>query len=290
VFSKDMTPLRFTFFHSGPFLSLLLLALPSLSCSVLIERDREQCATDADCQKHGSAFPFCIDSVCTPDPTWSCIGSVVWPRPPAGMATVTLVMQDLVLEKPITDVTARLCRKLDVTCSQPIAEGIRADAAGNLVVHVETGFDGYAELVSPKKITGLYFFYPPVDGDRVVPYVPLIDEPTLGTLAVVAGGTVDSGRGHAFLGAYDCLHRPAEGVSFRSENADDKTVVFYVIKKIPSIMDTATDSSGHGGIINLPPGTITLAGEIAGGKSIGTESLFVRAGQITYTSVLPSPE
>jgi hypothetical protein len=129
-----------------------------------------------------------------------------------------------------------------------------------------------------------------VDGDRQVPYVPLLDEPSLETLALVAGGELDKTRGHTFLGAYDCLHRPAEGVSFHSENADAQTIVFYVIKKIPSIKDTFTDSSGHGGIINLPPGTLTISGEIAGGKPIGTESLFVRAGQITYTSVLPSPQ
>src|SRR3954462_10138756 len=151
-----MNPLRYSAPSRRHFVALLILcaAASSMSCSVLIDRAREQCATDQDCQKHGAAFAgsMCVDAVCRPDPTWSCIGSVTWPTPATTMATVTLNVQDLIAEKPISNVTARLCRKLDITCEKPIQQNLRADGAGVLTLELPTGFDGYAELVSPTMI------------------------------------------------------------------------------------------------------------------------------------------
>jgi hypothetical protein len=267
-------------------------ALLGASCSILIDAGRTQCSTDADCHHRGSAFAgsFCIDSVCRPDPTWSCLGSVVRPPLDPHRVSATLTLVDLITEEPLTNVDARLCRKLDITCEQPIQMGLRPDASGRLVVQADAGFDGYVELSSPGNTPGLYFFFPPLDSDRVVPFVPLMSPDVLAGLALIGGRDLAADRGHVLLRAYDCLHRTAGGVTLGTVDADEQTSPFYVIEKIPSATATATDGSGEGGLLNLRPGGVTLTGELADGTRIGTVSVFVRAGQITYTTVLPAPD
>jgi hypothetical protein len=91
------------------------------------------------------------------------------------------------------------------------------------------------------------------------------------------------------IGTYDCLHTPADGISFTSAEADSKALPFYLIKGVPSSKATATDTSGYGGIINLLPGTATLTGKLSSGESLGIESMLMRADTITYTTLLPLP-
>jgi hypothetical protein len=64
---------------------------------------------------------------------------------------------------------------------------------------------------------------------------------------------------------------------------------FYTVKGVPSSKMTATDSSGSGGMVNILPGTATLTGRLSNGTSLGVESVLMRADEITYTSLVPSP-
>jgi hypothetical protein len=268
----------------------LALAIIAAGCSVWVDRGREQCSSDQDCQSRGEAFAgsTCQMSVCQPDPTWSCLGSVDW-SPPAQsrLATVIIRVRDLVTEQPMLGVTARLCRKLDLTCSQPIGEDLVADQDGNLVMRVEAGFDGYAELRAKDKMPGLYFFYPPVDKDRDVPFVPLLSPPLLAQFAQLNSQQPTSDRGHVLLVAYDCPGHPAEGVHLSTPDGDG--TAFYVVDKFPKISATATDRSGRAGFINLKAGTVTVVGELADERRVSSLGLLIRPGAITYTALVPSP-
>jgi hypothetical protein len=261
------------------------------ACSVLVDPNREQCSTDGDCRARGGAFAdsICMASVCQPDPTWSCLGAVSWPEQPPHKVTVSLTVRDLVTETATADVAARLCRKLDLSCTEPVASDLRSDQDGSIVTEVDAGFDGYVELTAAGYMTGLYFFYPPVQADRRLNLLPLIRPEVLGQFALVSGRQIVPERGHVLLAAYDCLGRTTAGVRLQSDQADSETTGFYVVRKFPSTTAVETDSSGQAGYINVPPGTVSLSGELAGGRPIARLSLLVRPGQITFTSLVPSP-
>ena len=262
------------------------------SCSALVDADRQQCTIDADCaftEEPGFAGAVCRNNVCEENPVWSCLGRVTWPPTDRKPATITFRLRELVLEGPAVGVSARLCRKLDFDCAQPIISGMRADSTGTLVVQVETGFDGYVEINAPDRMPGIYFFYPPVTGDREIPNVPLIKAPELEQFAMLAGRPLVKDRGHVMLGAYDCLANPAEGVRLGSDDGDQATTPFYLIKKVPSLTAMSTDSSGRGGIINLRSGSIGLHSLAPDGRRIASVGVFVRANTITYTTMVPAP-
>jgi hypothetical protein len=271
------------------------------ACSVLVQPNREQCVTDTDCTRRGGAFAgsVCSGSVCrsaspAPTPTdtptaWGCLGQSVWPDAGVGTVNVTIGLRDLITYQPVAGVGARLCRKLDTKCEQPILDGVQSDASGTLAFQAPLGFDGYVELNPDGAIPGLYFFYPPLTEPRDVPFIPILPLSELSTFAQLVGGEITPGRGQLVVGAYNCLQIPAEGVTLSSAEADAASMPFYLIKGVPSSKATATDSSGYGGIINLLPGTATLTGKIGNGESLGIESVLMRADEITYTTLLPLP-
>ena len=271
------------------------------ACSVLVDPNREQCSSDTDCTRRGGAFAgsVCLGSVCrsaspapaSPDaPTaWGCLGTIAWPDASVGYVDVTINLKDLITYNPVGGVGARLCRKLDTKCEQPILDGVQSDASGKLAFQAPLGFDGYAELTPPGAIPGLYFFYPPLTETRDVPFIPILPLSELSTFAGLVGGQIMPGRGQLVIGVYDCLKVPGDGVTFSSAEADTASMPFYLIKGAPSSKATATDSSGYGGIINLLPGTATLTGKLGSGESLGIESVLMRADEITYTTLLPLP-
>jgi hypothetical protein len=269
---------------------LVLVALPATGCTVLVDRNRQQCTTDEDCRLRGEAFAgaTCFEGVCAPDPTWACLGLGDGPAPADSRTfRVTIRIRDLVTEQPMPGVSGRLCRKLDVTCSQPVGGEIPADQNGDLLLDVEPGFDGYAELRAKDKMPGLYFFYPPVQQDREVPFVPLLPAAVLSQFAQLNGKQLVVERGHVLLGAYDCQRRPAEGIHLTSMDGDADTAAFYVLEKFPKVIATATDRSGRGGFINLRPGPVVISGDLADGRHVASVSLLIRPGTITYTSLAP---
>lgn len=247
---------------------------------------------DLECQVDpANAGAVCADGVCQPNPTWACLTTgVSWPPVDPKPARIVMQLRDLVTELPAPGATARVCRKLDVDCLNPVASGLVGDANGNLTVDTTVGFDGYVEVKVRERMPGIYFFYPPVAGDREIPNVPLIKPAELFQFAQLAGRPITDGRGHVMLGAYDCLGRPAEGVALFSDEGDSQTTPFYSVKKVPSVTATGTDGSGRGGLINIKSGGITVTGRLPDGRIVGTVGLFVRRESITYTSLFPAPK
>ena len=257
-----------------------------------IEAAREQCSFDSDCTKRGAAYAKsqCIDAVCVDDPAWSCLGSVAWPEPTESrQVTVTVRFRDVVTGEPLTTVRLNICRKQDFACVDPLMRGIGPLENGDLSFKVDAGFDGYLEMSAPGRVPALFFFYPPVTEDREVAGLPLLPPALLDQVSQLAGKPMIPERGVALLGASDCRSVPAEGVHIWSSDADVSTSAFYVIKKIPSATATFTDASGEGGFLNLRAGSAAIIGTLADGRRIGTVTVLVRAGTITYTTMIPTP-
>ena len=270
-----------------------LMAVGAAGCSLLVDPQRQQCQIDADCQDRNADYPdaVCGQSVCQPNPAWSCLGEVMWPTPAPRKSSVIFRIRDLVTEAPVGGVTGRVCNKLDFDCARPLATGLISDGAGTLVFELDAGFDGFVEFGPPGRMPGVYFFYPPISGDREYPSLPVMAAPELAFFAQQGGHPVVPDRGHVMLGSYDCLTRPADGVLLSSEDADPATAAFYLVKKVPSFTAPGTDSSGRGGLINLRSGSVSITGERAlGNRHIATVGVFVRAGTITYTTMLPAPK
>jgi hypothetical protein len=208
-----------------------------------------------------------------------------------GTVTATLNTTDLITGQPFPGVAARVCHKLDTSCAEPLLADLVSDDAGRLVMVVPQGFDGYVELSAPAAMRGSYYFYPPLTSDREIPNVPILQASSLSTFATLAGANLMAERGHLLVGARSCLGLTVEGVGFSSLEGDASTVPFYMIKGIPSSKQSSTDTSGWGGLLNLPPGSVTLTGRLAAtGQNVGTLSVFARAGELTYTALVPAPQ
>lgn len=269
------------------------LAIFVAGCSLLVEPQRQQCQVDTDCHGRDPTFAdgVCVEALCQPNPAWSCLGGVAWPAPPPHKASVIFRLRDLVTDAPVAGVTGRVCNKLDFDCLRPLSGGLLSDGSGTMVVELDTGFDGFIEFGPPGRLPSVYFFYPPVVGDREFPSLPLMSERELTFFAAQNGRPIAPDRGHVMVGSYDCLSRPADGVSVSSDDADPTSAAFYLVKKVPSFSAGSTDSSGRAGLINLRPGSVSVTGSLASDRRrIATVGVFVRAGTITYTTVLPAPK
>jgi hypothetical protein len=268
-------------------------AMLAAGCSLIVEPQRQQCLIDADCQSRDPVYAdaVCVQSVCQPNPAWSCLGDVTWPQPPPRKASIVFRLRDLVTDAPVAGVTGRVCNKLDFDCARPLAGGLVSDGSGTIVFELDAGFDGFVEFGPLGRMPSVYFFYPPVTGDREFPSLPLMAERELSFFASQGGRPISPDRGHLMLGSYDCLYRPADGVTLSSDDADQATAPFYLVKKVPSFTVEATDSSGRGGMINLRPGSVSVTGSLASDqRRIATVGVFVRPGTITYTTLLPAPK
>ena len=279
-----------------PLLAFLFLGAPA--CTVLNDLDREQCSSDDDCRQRGGAFAesLCRQSVCVTDPVWGCLGKVNWPEPTGGgKVTARLHLSDLLSTMPVTDATARVCTKLDTSCERPSATGLTSDSDGILAVELDKHFDGFLEISSPTTLSPLlYFFYPPLDADRDVPYVPLVPPAAFIQLAMQTQASIKFDRGAAIAISYDCSNATSPGLQFsvdRDETKEDLKLPFFMEKGLPSLTATETDVSGQGGFINVDPGIRVLSGlRKSNGAHVGTVSLVVRPGLITYTTMVPTPD
>lgn len=290
-----MTPLLPLSLRAGPPFVAAWAALCGCGCSYLVESGRVQCDADEDCATQGVDAPamVCIDSVCEPsgeDPAWGCLGRVEWPAPPTRLVVLSLPLLDLVTGDALPGVTARACSKLDADCDHPLTTDSVSDGAGIVVLTVEAGFDGYIELRSAATQPALFFLYPPVVADLQAPALPLFRVDDFQSVAQASGNPPIADYGHVFVGARDCQGSPAAGVSLSGFDLGPLVSLFYLVDGLPVAAATATDSSGRAGFVNVAPSTVVVVGTLAAsGQRVGEVSLRVRPGEISYSSMVPSP-
>jgi hypothetical protein len=267
--------------------------LANVGCSVIVDSNRTQCSTDSDCSARGGQFAtsVCVESFCQepPDLAWSCLGDTP-ATPPASTEQfqVSFLVRDAVSQKPKTGLSVRLCRKLDVECTDALSSPVSVDEKGNAAFQVEGGFAGYARFEGADSVPGMYFFNPPVAKDTMDIAVQLSAPAVVAGLVMLTGATPDSTRGMVLLSVLDCTGAPASGITLESNLNADQGKIFYSKGGIPDGMATTTDESGYGGIVNATPGAITLSALVARNKKrVGEVTVLVQAGTQTMTKLVP---
>ncbi len=304
-------------------LALGFAAMPIVACSLLLNTSTEQCATDGDCAHYGSAFK-CFSRTCQadtpdsapdvqpdatpPDPVWGCLGNVVTPTPKKQKVHVTVPLIELITKFPVTDVSVKVCAKIDVNCATPLQSTVPS-AQGVIAIDIDAGFDGYvliepnlpdagckvdsgqdaATCYYPLIAPSLVFFNPPLTDDTTYITVIMLSPDTLATLAKANGDTVDPTLGAVFMEAVDCSFHAAKDVAVSLDSTTMLTRGFYFTGSIPSLTASATDLTGYAGFINTPTGARTVTGVLKPSqKFIGKTSVFARPGHISYTTLAPS--
>jgi hypothetical protein len=229
---------------------------------------------------------------------------------------------------PVEGLTARLCDKLDVGCLSPRQVGIqdRAGLVSFEVPTGPRGFDGYLEIstgvarcydteVFGDAATGvlcqlapecdraaptdacnvplyspvMWFFNPPVFADVAAP-IPLQLYPSAALPLVLdaAGGTIIPGTGSVFMTVIDCDGQPVPGVTLEIAEYADVADVLYFDSGVLSNTATATDESGVGGFIHIPPGFVEITGRTKEGIAVAKVGVQVNPVFVTYTVLAPN--
>ncbi|HET9932397.1 MAG TPA: hypothetical protein VFQ35_16950 [Polyangiaceae bacterium] len=256
------------------------------SCSLVVDANRTQCSTNADCAAYANSV--CVDSLCQPEPKWKCLGKPIQQPAATGKFQVDFLVRHLVTQMPLPGVSARTCRKLDVECAAQPGEQLVTDESGKVTVSVDAGFEGYVRFEGPSIAPGLYFFNPGVTSDlpQITISIGTID--VISLLALQAGARQSTDRGVALISVRNCVGGVAPGVTMASSVHDDVAVPFYSEQGLPSGSAVQTDDDSYGGLLNASPGTHTFTATLAAtGQRIGQATVLIQAGALTFGSVVP---
>ena len=201
-----------------------------------------------------------------------------------------LSVRDLISQMPVPNAQVRLCRSIDVDCAMPVGSAV-SDAAGGVTFTVDgPTAAGYVLIQQDGFVQTLYFFNPPIDHDQTIPPISFASPLANVGLLLQLGRQAIPGRGNIVISSQDCAGAPAAGVSYSTASGDGMTSSFYTVGTggLPSGTATATDQGGYGGIINVPAGTATVTATLDNpATDLGTISVLVRDGAITYSRVVP---
>lgn len=280
---------------------LFVAGMGTVACSLALDTSGAQCRSDGECASRGFAGARCVDEVCVAGDAgadaaatqWACVGHVTWPSTGPAKVKLSLPVVDVLTGKAPVGVSARLCPKLDPSCSSPLTGQVGINAtSGLLEATLDAGFDGYIELTSPSITPALFFVTRPVWQDTaLVSVLPVVSKQGFEQIAGAIGATLDlTTKGHLFALASDCDAQPAAGVRFEVDKSNADTKAYYMIANVPVGNSSATDASGSGGFLNLSPGFAKTTGYVsATGARLGEAGFAVRAGAVSYVRVLPTP-
>jgi hypothetical protein len=279
----------------------IFLVLSSVQCSLMVDADKEQCTSNADCQNLGKEFAGSVcdkdNAVCVADtdtktdPAWACLDEAASSNE-AGSETVTISIPlvDVITKTPMPGIKGQLHPKIDSDLAKPLGEPVVSNADGIIEFTVKSGFDGFVALSSDEIAPSLYFINPPATANSTVDTVRLASMEMASALVTQVGSSVDPNRGFIILTAKDCQGKAAEGVSYSSLETDDHTQVFYSVDGLVTVKTSATDDSGYGGFVAMRPGSVNITGSHQTYGKIGTLSLFVKPSTVSYARMVPSAQ
>jgi len=242
----------------------------------------------------------CASACLTQD--WTCLGKVQWPKASSRTLTLALMMSDFIDSRiPLVGFNVRGCITGDKSCTMPLAEGTTNDAG---FVALELVTNGVTNSVSAYfEVTG-----PPGSGYQ--PYIFYVPEFYMTQSFAAAGISVigrsvveatlgpDPALGHVLFGVINCNPfgsfgnggSSAPNVQVTASPAGPSTRTYYLAGLSPSTTAIATDDSGDGIIMNLPPGEVTLEVRRADTKElIGSRTVWVRPDTVTELTLTPTP-
>jgi hypothetical protein len=254
-------------------------------------------------------------------PGFECLGTFKNPDP-MGMA----VNQQFYFENagsitPISmgEIKANLCSPLTADCLSPKQSNLVPDMEGHITVPVDQ-LPGYLEVKDAHPMNGAggatggdpmqdfrpVLVYenrpiklpdaPPFDlvtkNIRVITYADFV------TLSQIVQATEEpTMHGIVLAVTVDCNDQRAAGVqvSIDPSDKDDTTVAAYFKGQLPKLGQTETDSEGAFAMVNVPvnpngsPKAVTLSTTLAAtGQQIGSGTVFIRPGWITYVHIGPT--
>jgi len=252
-------------------------------------RPAPQCQADGDCLMRGPEYMGgkCTERQCVPNPRFRC-------APPTAATTsetrtLKVLVRDSLSLSPISNLHVVACAKLDLTCSQPVKDGMTG-RDGYLTIELPANFAGYLQQSERREYSPAMYFLPPVfPEDGVLQPFPLLGSGVIiDALAAALGAGLDPMRGHMMLISEDCAGTPLAGVSFTSTQRDAKTVQFYVRDLLPSTTAMDTAEVGNGGFLNFPSGTAVInVAQTKPALELATVSVVVRAGYISVAYIRP---
>jgi hypothetical protein len=294
------------------------------SCSMSVDADRPQCASNADCAARGAAFAgsVCVNSLCQADSSliscvrdedcaaqpgsvcvssfcqspWGCLDTRRPPGKPGEAPTggpwqVKVIAQDMVTRKLLAKVDVKLCRKLEPNCNNPVGTS-QTDDNGETTFEVAADFAaGWVWLTRDDLMPASYFFHPPIDRNGTV--TVNLATPTVVNLLITEGlkKTFMPERGLVLLSTENCLGQAAAGVALEAASEDASITRWYSVGEFPNILATATDAQGFGGFINVPAEPLEVTGRLeANGRKVGTVGLNIKAGAISESRMVPLGE
>jgi len=283
------------------------------ACSLLVDANKDQCATDSDCVARGASFAnaVCIDSKCvasaledaaveiadsgTPDaPTgpWRCVGNITWPKVDLTRTiTLTQTFTDFVNGAPLAGIGLKSCLRADVACANPFSTAT-SDDAGRAPISLPYAFDGYWLLLpnDPETVNMLVYELPPPVKDDLATPTQTISRSNLSTLGSLMGVTIDPAMGQLSVSVVDCDGKRAAGVSIDVSPLNEGSRIYYLENKIPNRQRTFTDENGFCGATNLTPGVVNITAKLAeSGTVVAKYAALVQADKFTTFVLPPSP-
>jgi hypothetical protein len=221
-------------------------------------------------------------------PSSTCVGESA----PAALR-VSLHAQSVLSAGPIAGAEVLLCRLLDVDCESPEIAPIVTDANGDAALELAPGFNGYAQVrlvdlaLPPEQqlVPSRYYFNPVNRQDQSI-RVSMATVGVRNALASSVGVAQRDDRGMMLVEARSCESAAVEGVIFGSDVDDTSITTFYVLEGVPSTSALATDASGYGGLVNVPPGAHTITASFAEtGRLFNSQAVAVVPGVLTQTQL-----
>ena len=224
---------------------------------------------------------------------WSCLDDPAPVASTAPMLTQKLHLYDVTasnMAKPIANLSARACPRIDFECATPMSDVATSDAGGIVSLSVPNGFNGYYEVY------GLSTYQPYIVAANIVHADTSADVP-VAPLAVsaayaAAGGTkLDPTMGTLLMTVRNCDNGTAGGVSFdvNSSGVSAGADLVYLVNSLPTAGAKETDTaSGAAVIFNLAPGAVNAEAKVSEGSfTIGSRAALMRAGWETQMAFYP---
>jgi hypothetical protein len=284
--------------------SLILssIALVLASCSVLIDVEGKQCASNDDCVALGAAFAgsVCERNICIKptDTAGGEAGGGSDTPPDPLMCTARELSSEPLVKYTFAPVYApgaepkepkpfviKACGQLDLSCDNPVSGPFEVNAGEPQDFLVKPGFAGYFEITNPDTIDGLLFLGRPVVQDTLGWGVTMPTPQVVAGLALATGEEVKPELGLILSVARDCDGALLDHVTFSNSKGG---LGYYFVMNLPNTELTETGPQGATGYANVPIGTTILTGvHNPSGHMLGPVSVRLKPNTLSFAEIWP---